>query len=393
MHTYLSRREFIRLLGVSTAGLMMPSVAARQNDLLTPIIVDGHIDMGYNLLAFERDYTRSALDIRAEEDGTFLQTIAGQAMLGQPEWLRGRVALMVGVIFALPRANVRSSYQEAVAYSTIDEAEAVGLRTLDALQDLTKSSDHLVIVRTDDELDGVLATWEPDAPEASRQIGIVLAMEGADPIRTPDDLADWYDQGLRSIGLSWGRTRYAGSNFVPGPLTDTGVDLLSAMADLNMILDTAHLSEEAFWGAMDVWEGATSYTHGNARHFLPGERGLSDEQINAIIERDGVVGIGIFNGFFTQNRINQFEFTLDDLINAIDYVCQLTGTCDHVAIGSDLDGGFGAASTPAQINTAADLRRIPVALAARGYSATDIDAIAHGNWLRLLRQSLPINTD
>jgi membrane dipeptidase len=213
-------------------------------------------------------------------------------------------------------------------------------------------------------------------------------MEGADPIQSPDELQQWYDKGLRSVGLAWARTQYSGSSSETSRLTNAGRDLLREMRSLNMLLDTAHLAESSFWDALNMWDGATAYTHGSIRHFLPNQRALSDEQIAAIVERDGVIGIGLYNGFYERNLAQLGNVTLDDVVFAIDYVCQLAGNCQHMAIGSDLDGGFGAEFTPQGINTVADLPMIFSALRQRGYRDDDINAIAYGNWLRLLQTVL-----
>ncbi|MBN1563815.1 MAG: dipeptidase, partial [Anaerolineae bacterium] len=190
---------------------------------------------------------------------------------------------------------------------------------------------------------------------------------------------------VRSIGLAWSGTRYAGGSYEGGDLTDLGVELLAEMRRLGMLLDVAHLSEQAFWSALDYWDGPVTYSHGIVRHYLPAARALGDDQIMALAERGGVVGISAYNEFFVRNLRGAVP-TLEDMVDAIEYVCDLTGSCDHVAIGSDADGGFGAESAP--IDTVADLQQIPTMLADRGYSAAQIDAITHGNWLRVWREVL-----
>ena len=387
----LSRRSFLKLAGAASASLALPhlsGVGRSQISSAAPIIVDAHVDLGYNIVNFGRDYTRSALDIRADTAGTPAQRVQGQAMLGLPELLAGRMALVWGVIYVMPQSSVRSPLQIA-NYGSPDEAAAWGQVMHEAILDFIASSDHLMLVKNQTDLDVVLESWEQDIPDEERRVGVMLAMEGADPIRSPDELAAWYAGGLRSVGLSWGRTQYAGSNSMDGPLTTAGVELLERMREYNMIFDTAHLSEAAFWDAMSVWDDVVVNSHSALRHYLPTERGFSDDQIRAIIERDGVFGIGLYNGFYEQNTRNAFLIVLDDVLDAITYVCELAGNCDHVAIGSDLDGGFGAELAPQGIDTIADLQQIPTGLKLRGFSDAQIDAICHGNWLRILRQSLP----
>lgn len=377
--TRITRRMFLRLAGAAGAAALLPARITTAQD--APLVIDGHLDLGWNISNYGRDYVQSAYTLRGHSSSAG----AGAAMVGLPELLAGRVALVLGIIFVMPASHANAGH--IARYSTADEAHDWGLAMLSGIEDLAARSPQITIVRTRADLDAVLATWQPDQPENARQVGIMLGMEGADPIRTPDELADWHARGLRSVGLSWGRTRYAGSNSDPGDLTAAGRALLTAMAAHNMIFDTAHLSEAAFWSAIPAWQGPVSYSHGNSRYFLPSERGLSDDQIWALVARDGVIGIGAYDWFFERRRIAPGDVTLADMVNAIDYVCQLTGTCAHVAIGSDADGGFGAEQSP--LDTVADLPQIGELLAGRSYTADDIAAILHGNWLRVWRAALP----
>ena len=124
----------------------------------------------------------------------------------------------------------------------------------------------------------------------------------------------------------------------------------------------------------------------------PHQRQFSDEQLRAIFQRDGVVGAaldawmlepGWVRGESTNERV-----TLNAVVDHIDHVCQLAGTSRHAGIGSDLDGGFGGPQSPNDLDTIADLQKLPGLLTKRGYSEADIAAVMHGNWLRLLGQSL-----
>jgi membrane dipeptidase len=384
----LTRRAVIKLGALSAVGAVLPAQPARRQTTPAPIIVDGHLDFGWNIANFGRDYTRSAADLRAAEVGTEIETIAGHAMVGLPDLLAGQVALLIGMIYVIPGYDSHSPLQMA-RYDTVDEAESWGWAMLQAIEALPGQDARFRLVRTQADLDAVLTSWQPDQPAAQRHVGIILGMEGADPIRHPQNLVEWYQRGLRSVGLSWGRTRYAGGNEEPGDLTELGAALLVEMARLGMLLDAAHLPEAAFWQAMDYWSGPLVYSHGNVRHFLPTERGLTDDQVRAIVERGGLVGLGVYEGFYRQNLVSAGRPSLDDLVAAVDYLCQLTGNCEHVALGSDADGGFGAELSLSDVGTVADLQKLPEKLALRGYQPADIDAIMHTNWLRVLRRVLP----
>jgi membrane dipeptidase len=306
-------------------------------------------------------------------------------MLGLPELLAGRVALVIGIIFVIPAEHVTSLAQVAY-YHTPAEAHDWGLTMLAAMEELAARSESFTLVRTQSDLDSVLASWSTGQPG---QVGIIIGMEGADPITQPDELSEWYARGLRHVGLAWGRTQYAGSSSDPGDLTGSGAALLAKMKDFKMVLDVAHLSESAFWQVVNLWDDPLVYSHGNSRYYLPSERGLSDTQIATIAEHEGLIGIGCYNGFYQQHITVSGLVTVEDVVNAIDYVCQLTGDCDHVAIGSDADGGFGAEAAPYGLDTVADFQKIPALLTQRGYLPEHVDQIAHGNWLRIFRHTLP----
>ncbi len=385
----LSRRRFLKMAGATLAASAFPAVPGLPRadlDAAPPLIVDAHLDLGWNIANYGRDYTRSALETRKREAGSAVGQVAGPCMLGLPEWLQGRIALLVGSIFVMPRRDVVSDVLVA-NYQTPQEAHRWGWQMLESIEKLIASSKQFAPVRNVAELDAVLDSWASPAPE--NRVGIMLSMEGADPIETPEQLDDWYERGLRLISLTWIRsTRYAGGNDGSGGLTDPGKRLLRGMKKAGIIFDTAHLGEQSYWDALKIWDGPFVYTHGMARYFLPTQRALSDEQIKALAAHQGVMGIGLYAGFYQLHRSGR-AITAADVANVIDYVCQLIGNCDYVAIGSDFDGGFKGDEMLVGFDTIADLQRIPSALRDKGYRPDQIDAITHGNWIRNFRQSLP----
>jgi membrane dipeptidase len=145
--------------------------------------------------------------------------------------------------------------------------------------------------------------------------------------------------------------------------------------------------------ALDRYAGPIIASHSNPRVFTQQtNRHLTDEMIKALIDHDGVIGTVIFNKFLLPawNKGDPKEAAnLDTVVERIDYVCQKAGDARHAAIGTDFDGGYGVASAPAGFDTVTDLKIIGPALAQKGYSPADVELIMNGNWLRLLRQSLP----
>jgi membrane dipeptidase len=163
------------------------------------------------------------------------------------------------------------------------------------------------------------------------------------------------------------------------------------MEELGILLDLTHLSDKAFWQALDCFNGPVLASHNNCRALVPHQRQFDDKQIRPIIARGGVIGVAFDNwmlrpGWVRGARDNP-SVTLTHVVDHIDHVCQLAGNSQHAAIGSDLDGGFGREQSPSDLDSIADLQRLPEILSKRGYSDADIESIMHGNWLSLLRRA------
>ena len=201
-----------------------------------------------------------------------------------------------------------------------------------------------------------------------------MLMEGADGIRSVDELPEWHDRGVRLIGLAWAGTRYSGGTREPGPLTEEGRALLAAMADLGFVLDLSHMDEAAALGGTGPVRGPTGgqpcELPGAAAEF-PDEPTLSDPVLRRIIERDGIIGNMPVNSFLKtgwsrKKGSKREEVPLDTFAAHLDHVCQLAGDSLHAGIGSDFDGGFGLQSVPPEIDTVADLQKIVPLLERRG---------------------------
>jgi membrane dipeptidase len=221
-------------------------------------------------------------------------------------------------------------------------------------------------------------------------------MEGADPIREPQEAEGWMERGVRIVGLAWASTRYSGGTGEPGPLTTEGRRLLEVMAGLGLILDLSHASDESFLEALDRFQGTVIVSHANPRALLKDtprpERFLTDEMIERVAEAKGVIGVVPFNRFLSaswQPANGKEAITLGHVLDMIDHICQVTGSAAHVGLGSDFDGGFGVERTPAEIDTVADLQKLDGLLKARGYSDPDVAAILGQNWIGVLRRGLP----
>jgi membrane dipeptidase len=354
-----------------------------------PLIIDAHEDIAWNWLDLGRHPRDSALTSREGEAETSIPRQMGIRTTGLPQWLAGRIGIIVATIFTLPQRQSFSALNRQT-YADEKEAHDKGWHQLDEYHRLTDQEPRLTLVTESSQLQEVVGQWTSSAKDPT--VGLVISMEGADPIREPAELHEWYDRGLRAVGPAWAGTRYAGGSHEPGPLTALGRRLLAEMADLNMILDLTHLDQEAYLQAVDLYPGPVIASHSNPRRFSPGARGLSDDMILLLAERGGVAGIVPFNLFLKPGWAlgdPKEAVSIDAVADAIDYVSQLTGCSDHVALGSDFDGGFGAESVPAEIDTIADLHLIAGVLGERGYSQADIENVLYANWLRILRSSLP----
>lgn len=218
---------------------------------------------------------------------------------------------------------------------------------------------------------------------------IVLLMEGADPITTPDDLAAWFKDGLRMVGLTWAMgTRYAGGNRAPGPLTPLGAELVRAMDELGMIHDASHLADESLDGllATATADAPIVATHSNCRAITgDDQRHLRDDQIRAIGFRGGIIGLNLFTEFLIQGR----RATIDDCVAHLQHVTGLMGHRRGVGLGSDLDGGFTPAQVPVGLEHPRRLEALAEALRTAGWSDEDVNGFRHSNWRRFIQRALP----
>jgi membrane dipeptidase len=197
------------------------------------------------------------------------------------------------------------------------------------------------------------------------------------------------------IGPAWAGTHYAGGTYEPGPLTPAGHALLDRMSEAGLALDLSHMSDDGALEALERFEGVVLVSHSNPAGLLKGlknpERAIGDDVIRMVAERDGVLGITTYLPFLKggwEPRMGREAAGIDDMAIHIDYVCQLVGSADHVAIGTDFDGGYGLDKTIEGLDSVADLRFIDGALHRRGYSSAQVEGILGGNWLRLLRRTL-----
>jgi membrane dipeptidase len=348
------------------------------------IVIDGHLDLAMNALLWNRDLRRGVPEIREQERGMD-QPGRAAGTVAFTELRRGEVAVSLATVIA----RVKPDETTEIDFRTPEIAYAQAQGQLAYYRELARQG--VLRLLTDwPSLNAHMVQWRTDP--TTTPFGIVLCMEGADPIVEAARLDQWWGDGLRVVSLAhYGPSAYAHGTQSTGGLTPQGRELLDRMAGRGVILDVTHLSDDSFWEAVDRFPGRLVATHSNCRLLVPGDRQLTDEMIRLLIERDGVIGAAmdawmLYPGW-VRGQTNRQVVGLDAFVDHIDRVCQLAGNAHHAAIGTDLDGGYGTEQVPRDLDTIADLQRIPDLLAARGYTAADVEAIMHGNWLRLFQQA------
>jgi membrane dipeptidase len=353
------------------------------------LIVDAHLDLAWNALQWNRNIQHSVYTIRTGESN-LSGAGRGQGTVALPEMRQGRIALCFGTLLA--RSTGRAI--QNIDYSSPYQAYAVAQGQLAYYRALHEAGKVRLIANKkelDEHVDSWL-TWEQDVSRAQPTIGLVISMESADPILLPEQLPAWKQAGLRIIGPAhYGPGRYAGGTSTELGLAFEGKQLLREMESLGILLDLTHLSDEAFWEAMDCFGGQVLASHNNCRALVPHQRQFDNKQIRAIVERKGVIGVALDNWMlragWTRGAKDNERVTLAHIVDHMDHICQLAGNSHHAAIGSDLDGGFGREQSPADLDTIADLQHLTEVLSKRGYRDEDIARIMHENWLRLLREA------
>ena len=351
--------------------------------------IDAHLDLSMNALEWNRDLTRPLAEINAREQGMNDKPDRGNGTVSLPELRKGNVGLVVATQIARFVAQDNPlpgwySPQQAWAHT---QGQLAWYRAMEKQGELKQ-------IRDWQELEAHLAYWNVGEDKSQKAIGYILSLEGADSIVTLDYLETAYENGLRALGPAhYGPGRYAYGTDSSAPLSQQGKDLLRKMDELGIILDATHLCDLAFWDALELFQGPVWASHNNCRALVDHNRQFSDEMIKALIARGAVIG-GVFDAWMLspgwirgQSTPKDRNVTLATLLDHLDHICQLAGNANHIGIGSDLDGAFGKEQCPSDLESIADLQKIPDLLLARGYSEEDVQKVMHGNWLRFLKKT------
>jgi membrane dipeptidase len=227
---------------------------------------------------------------------------------------------------------------------------------------------------------------------SSNVLAAVLHFEGAEAIE-PDlaNLSDYYGQGLRSVGLTWSRPNafahgvpfeFPGSPDTGPGLTPAGKELVRACNQLGVLVDLSHLNEKGFWDVATLSDAPLVATHSAVHQLCPSTRNLTDKQLDAIGESDGIVGINFHVGFIRGDGKNDADTPLSQIVRHAQYVADRIGI-DHVALGSDFDG----AKMPKRLGDVSGLPRLMRAFRKAGFDDESLRRVAHENWLRVLTKT------
>ena len=351
------------------------------------LIVDSHLDLGFSAIQVNRDLTQPAATVRTHDPEPVMRSL-GSCTVTFPELRKGRVGIVFGTVMSRLDPNDRWTRTGMFCQA---QCHGIG-RGHYAYYEALAREGVLRFIKSEKDLDETVSAWEH--PAADTPVGLMLAMESADPILGPDQVQEWYDLGLRMVSIShYGTSAYSHGTGTEGGLLPTAKPLLDALRAAGIIVDMTHLTDRAFWEVLEVYDGPVAASHHNCRALVPGQRQLTDEMIKAIAERGGVIGAALDAWMLDPEwkrevpaYDQQTKATLGSVADQVDHIAQLVGNARHSGIGSDLDGGFGTEQSPRDLNTIADLQKLRGIFERRGYPEGDIRGVLSGNWIRFLKE-------
>lgn len=353
---------------------------------MSPLIFDAHLDMAWNALEWNRDLMLPVAKLREFERQFPNINIPGECTVSWHDLKQGNVGVTISTL--LPRLNRKDKL--LTFPQSREAAYAMGMGQLAYYQAMVRSGVlrelHDAATLTDH-----VQNWL-NGPTEKLPIGYILSMEGSPPIQSPEQIEEWYNAGLRILGPAhYGPSPYCFGTGSTGGFNEDGKRLLREMERVGMLLDVTHLADESFWDALEVYHGPMLASHHNCRSLVNADRQLTDEQINALIERGAVIGAAFDNWMIRPGWVigvsDPSTVQMTHIVDHIDHICQLAGNAKHCGIGSDLDGGFGKEQSPSDLDTIADLQKMADLLRARGYSEADIEGIMYKNFVSFFQQA------
>jgi membrane dipeptidase len=348
-------------------------------------ILDAHLDLSMNAMEWNRDLTWSVPEIRKSEKGMTDMPDREKNTVSLEAMRKGNIGLCVATQIAryVKRENPLPGWNSPQQAWAQTQAQLAWYHTMEDLGEMVQ-------IRNREQLNSHIKLWETS--KKKKPIGYILSLEGADSIISLGHLEKSYEQGLRAIGPAhYGPGTYAYGTDSIGGIGTKGKALLKEIERLGLILDATHLCDISFWETMKHYDGPVWASHNNCRTFVNHNRQFADEQIQELLNRKAVIGIALDAWMMVPNWVRGestpegMGVSLQQMIDNIDHICQLAGNSKHVGIGTDLDGGFGKEQCPTDLDTIADLQKVPSMLRQKGYTQGDIENIMHKNFIQFLR--------
>lgn len=354
------------------------------------LIFDAHLDLSMNAMEWNRDLRLPIAELNSREQGMDDKPDRGNATVSFGELKRGNIGLVV----ATQIARYVEKGSSLPGWYSPEQAWAQTQGQLAWYRAMEKDG-HMRMIKTKTDLEEHIILWNDETNKSNKPIGFLLSLEGADSLIDLSYLEYAYEQGLRAVGPAhYGPGRYANGTDSNGRLNAKGIALLREMERLNVILDATHLNDDAFWDAMDGFNGPIWASHNNCRALVNHNRQFSDDMIKILISKKAVIGVALDAWMMVPRWVRgvsdpkTMNCSLEVMANHIDHICQLAGNTNHVGVGSDLDGAFGKEQCPYDLKTIADMQLVFDILSQRGYSEDALDKIAHLNWINFLRNCL-----
>ena len=351
------------------------------------LIFDAHLDLAMNALEWNRDLRWSVREIRESEKNLKDKPDRGNNTVSFEAMRKGNIGLCV----ATQIARYVKKGSRLPGWNSPEQAWAQTQGQLSWYREMERQGE-LRQIRDLEGLKDHLDRWQDNSEDCP--IGYILSLEGADSIVSMEHLLMAHEQGLRAIGPAhYGPGTYAHGTDSVGGIGERGKELLKNMERLDLILDATHLCDQSFWESMEYFQGPVWASHNNCRKFVDHNRQFSDEQIKELLGRGAVIGMALDAWMMVPNWVRGvstpagMNVSLKQTLDNIDHICQLAGNSEQVGLGTDLDGAFGTEQTPFDIDTIADLQKIPGLLGQRGYSESDIENIMSRNFIRFLERS------
>ena len=352
-------------------------------------IFDAHLDLSMNAMEWNRDLRNNVNLLRQLEQGMDDKPDRGRATVSFPDLRKGNIGIVVATQiarFVKPDSLIPgwNSPQQAWAQT---QAQVAWYKCMEEEGEIVAITDRASLQKH-------VALWNDGTPNDDKPIGYILSLEGADSIVDISYLEKAHNYGLRAIGPAhYGPGRYANGTDATGKMDKKGIELLKEMERLNIILDATHLCDDAFWQALDHYNGPVWASHNNCRTLVNHNRQYDDEQIKELIARGAVIG-GALDAWMLVPDWKRgvstpldMQCNLETVFKHMDHICQLAGNALHVGVGSDLDGAFGTEQCPYDLDTIADLQKLVSVFRDHGYSENDLKNIFHQNWINFLMKN------